>query len=54
MKLHYPNDATVMVANNETIDYSSMTVTELKAEAKSKGIAGYSSMTKSELIEALQ
>lgn len=43
-----------MVANNETIDYSSMTVTELKAEAKSKGIAGYSSMTKSELIEALQ
>lgn len=34
-------------------DYSAMTVTELKSLAKSKGISGYSTMTKSELIEAL-
>ena len=34
-------------------DYSAMTVAELKSLAKSKGISGYSTMTKSELIEAL-
>ena len=34
-------------------DYSSMTVAELKAVAKEKGITGYTSLKKAELIEAL-
>ena len=37
----------------ETVDYSKMTLTELKAVAKEKGIKGYSSMKKDELIEEL-
>ncbi len=37
----------------ETVDYSAMTLTELKAVAKEKGIKGYSSMKKDELIEEL-
>ena len=37
----------------ETVDYSKMTLTELKAVAKEKGIKGYSSMKKDELIQEL-
>lgn len=40
--------------SSETIDYSSMTVTELKTLAKERGITGYSGMTKSELIAAIE
>ena len=36
-----------------TVDYSSMTVTELKAAAKDQGISGYTTLKKAELIEAL-
>ena len=35
------------------VDYSKMTVAELKAAAKDKGISGYTSLKKTELIAAL-
>lgn len=37
----------------QEIDYSSMTVAQLREIAKNKGIEGYSSMKKAELIEKL-
>ena len=37
----------------EKVDYSSMTVTELKKIAKEKGISGYSTMKKDELVSSL-
>ena len=36
-----------------TVDYSAMTLTELKAVCKEKGIKGYSSLKKDEIIELL-
>ena len=38
----------------ETKDYSSMTLADLKAAAKEKGVKGYSTMKKAELIDALK
>ena len=42
------------VSKVETTDYSEMTLTELKAIAKEKGVKGYSTMKKDELIENLK
>jgi large subunit ribosomal protein L21 len=41
------------VKESTSVDYSSMTVAELKAAAKEQGISGYTSLKKAELIEAL-
>ena len=44
------------IENNNTIespDYSTFKVTELKAEAKSRGFKGYTRLKKSELIDLL-
>ena len=41
------------VEKAEKVDYSSMTVAELKKIAKEKGISGYSTMKKDELISSL-
>ena len=38
---------------SETVDYSSMTLADLKAKAKDAGVKGYSTMKKAELIEVL-
>ena len=51
-----PVKATVIKASSKkttAVDYSKMTVKELKAAAKEKGIAGYTTFKKAELITAL-
>jgi large subunit ribosomal protein L21 len=40
-------------SKSEAVDYSKMTVAELKAEAKKKGVEGISAMKKADLIAAL-
>ena len=40
--------------NNEKVDYSKMTVAELKSLAKDKNISGYTTMKKAELVAALE
>ena len=47
------NEEVEEVEAPQKIDYSSMTVVELRALCKERGITGYSSMNKSQLIEVL-
>lgn len=54
MRAKIPANATQEVAVLSDVDYTSMTVTELKAECKAKGVEGYSTMTKAELIQMLE
>ena len=42
------------VVDDEEVDYSKMTVKDLKAECKKKGLEKYSKMKKAELVEILQ
>lgn len=43
----------VEVPQEHKLDYSTMTLSELKGIAKERGIEGYSKLNKSELIEKL-
>ena len=43
----------VVSEEKQEVDYNSMTLSDLKALAKTKGVKGYSTMKKAELIEAL-
>jgi len=47
-------EAPKAVKADDAVDYNSMTVAQLKAVAKEKGIAGISSMKKADLIEAIK
>lgn len=40
-------------SKENVVDLNALTVTELKAIAKEKGITGYSNMTKQQLIDAI-
>lgn len=46
--------AEVKAAGKVSVDYSKMTVAELKAAAKEKGLTGYTSLKKAELVELLK
>ena len=50
----HPDSAAEEVAALSNMNYSNMTVAELKSLAKNKGIEGYSDMKKAKLIAVLQ
>ena len=49
-----PTEVVAPVASEEVVDLESLKVADLRELAKSKGVAGYSTMKKAELLEALQ
>lgn len=50
LRRHYEIDSE---SGSETTDYSELSLKELKAMAKERGIEGYSDMKKAELIQIL-
>ena len=49
-----PTEVVAPVASEEVVDLESLKVADLKELAKNKGVAGYTTMKKAELIEALK
>ena len=45
---------TSLSLEEDTIDYESMTVTQLRELAKERGLTGYSSLNKADLIQLLK
>ena len=45
---------TSLSLEEDTIDYESMTVTQLRELAKERGLTGYSSLNKADLIKLLK
>ena len=45
---------TSLSLEEDTIDYESMTVTQLRELAKERGLTGYSSLIKADLIQLLR
>ena len=52
--VYVETEVVVEEETTEEVDYASMTLTELKAVAKAKGIKGYSTMKKEDLINAVK
>ena len=51
---HVPGSSHQDCSHSMSVDFNSLKVTELKAIAKEKGLTGYTSLRKAELIELIE